>query len=62
MYLSGGFLPSFQAFVQLLWSDRSYKTIIEREEESQHIDRVGTRGRSFLWKNLYNAIYDLRFS
>ena len=27
-----------------------------------HIDRVGTTGCSFLWKNLCNSIYDLRLS
>ena len=31
-------------------------------EESPHIDRAGTTGCSFLWKHLYNAIYDLRLT
>jgi len=34
--------------------------LLRVREESPHVDRVGTTGRSFLWKNLYNAIYDLR--
>ena len=38
-------------------------TAFERErEESPHIDRVRTTGRSFLWKNLYNTMCDRRLS
>jgi len=38
------------------------EAMIRDREESPHIDRVGTTGRSFPWKNLYDTIYDLRLS
>ena len=53
--------PSPWQRIRLTRSLVSSNSFREREESS-HTDRAGTTGCSFLWKHLYNAIYDLRLT